>query len=241
MKMLRQWVLLLSGLWPMGLLLAQESGTLRLQIDPAGSYAYRLDHRFTLQQDQLELLEGPHHFSFWAPERKVVDTLLTVAGGETKVFQLRLPFSTEYLVYQRELDNYRNNMRLMRVLPAAATGGALLYTAFKFGNMKQAHDQLDEDRAAYDRAPSPHAITVLKTETMPAHKEEFDKARTNFAVAAGITALFAGTTAYLYLRSAKRPKPVFHDAEKVRFDGLSWMPGPEGGQWTGGLTWNFAR
>ena len=60
-------------------------------------------------------------------------------------------------------------------------------------------------------------------------------------VAAGITLLCAGVTTYFYLRSAKTPKPVFHDAEKVRFDGLSWMPGPQGGEWTGGLTWNFSR
>lgn len=222
-----------------GALMAQSAGTLYLKIDPA-NFMYRLDHQFTLQKGEVELLEGPHHFSFWAPQRKVVDTTLDVPSG-TSTFTLRLPYSTEYLVYQRDLDKYRNNMRVMRLVPAVVTGGALLYTAFKFAGMKKAHHQLDDDRAAYDEASSPHAITVLKTETMPTHKEEFDKARTNFAVAAGITALFAGATAYLYLRSAKQPKPVFHDAEKVRFDGLSWMPGPDGGTWQGGLTWNLTR
>lgn len=231
----------LAALVSTSLVIAQSSGKLRLEIDPAASFTYRLDHQFTMDQREVELLEGPHHFSFWAPQRRMVDTTLTVVGGQTKEFQLRLPFSTEYLVYQRDLDNYRNQMRVMRLVPAAITGGALLYTAFKFAKMKKAHDQLDDDRAAYNDAPSPHAITVLKTETMPAHKEEFDKARTNFAVAAGVTALFTGTTAYLYLRSAKQAKPEFYDAEKLRFDGLSWVPGPNGGTWQGGLTWNLSR
>ncbi len=220
-------------------MLAQDVGTLYLKVEPAG-YMYRLDHQFTMQKGELELFEGRHHFSFWAPQRRMVDTTLTIASG-TSTYSLRLPFSTEYLVYQRDLGNYRNQMRVQRLVPTAITGGALLYTVFKYANMKKAHDKLVDDRTAYESAGSPHAITVLKEQTMPAHQNEFDKARTGFAVAAGITALFAGTTAYLYVRSAKRPKPEFHDAEKVRFDGLSWLPGPDGGQWAGGLTWNFAR
>lgn len=222
-----------------GTLMAQSAGTLYLKVDPA-NFMYRLDHEFTLQRTELELLEGPHHFSFWAPQRKVVDTTLNIPSG-TSAFTLRLPYSTEYLVYQRDLDRYRKDMRVMRQVPVAVTGGALVYTAFKYATMKKAHDQLDDDRAAYDDASSPHAITVLKTETMPAHKEEFDKARTKFAVAAGITALFAGTTAYLFWRSGQRAKPEFIDKEKLRFDGLSWMPGPNGGTWQGGFTWNMTR
>lgn len=221
--------------------IAQSSGKLRLQIDPPAAWSYRLDHKFTLQQQELELLEGPHRFSFWAPQRKVVDTTITIAGGETKVFQLRLPFSTEYLVYQRDMKAYRNDMRVMRLVPAAATGVALIVTGVKYGQMKKAHDNLDDDRTAYDDASSPYAITVLKEHTIPAHQDEFDKARTHFNVAAGVTVLFAGATAYLYMRSAKHPKPVFNDTEKVRFDGLSWVPGADGGMWMGGLTWNITR
>lgn len=224
-----------------GLSMAQSSGKLRLQIDPANTFSYRLDHQFTMQQPELELLEGPHHFSIWAPQRKVVDTTLTIVGNELKTFQLRLPFSTEYLVYQRDMKTYSKEMRMMRLVPAAATGVSLVYTAVKYGQMKKAHDSLDDDRTAYDEANSPHAITVLKNETIPVHQDEFDKARTQFQVAAGITVLFASATAYLYMRSVKRPKPVFNDTEKVRFDGLGWIPGKSGGQWTGGLTWNFSR
>lgn len=223
-----------------GELMAQSAGTLYLNVDPA-NFMYRLDHQYTLQKNELELLEGPHHFSFWAPQRKLVDTTLTITGNKATTFSLRLPFSTEYLVYQRDLDAWRKDMRLTRTLPAALTGAALVYTVFKFADVKKAHDVLDDDRAAYDAAPSPHAITVLKEQTMPADKDEFDKARTKFAVSAGITALFAGTTAYLYWRSGQRAKPEFIDKEKLRFDGLSWMPGPNGGTWQGGLTWNLGR
>ncbi|MBP9161314.1 MAG: hypothetical protein KBF49_10740 [Flavobacteriales bacterium] len=220
---------------------AQNSGNLRLQIDPPTTFTYKLDHQFTMQQSEVELLEGPHHFSFWAPQRRVVDTTLTITGGVDRSFALRLPFSTEYLVYQRDLKAYKKSMRFQRLVPAVATGGSLIYTAVKYGQMKKAHDLFAEDHAAYDDASSPHAISVLKENVIPAHKDEFDKARTGFQMAAGVTVLFAGATAYMYLRSAKQKKPEFIDKEKLRFDGLSWMPGADGGEWSGGLTWNFSR
>lgn len=219
---------------------AQRSGTLLLQVDPPG-YQYRLDHQFTMQKNLVELMEGPHHFSFWAPRRKLVDTTLTVVPGSVTQFQLRLPYSTEYLVYQRDLKAHQKQMSLMRTLPAIATGGAMVYAVFKYSAMQKAHLQLEKDRDLYDVAASPHAVTELKEVTMPLHKEEFREARNAFVIGAGTTAILACTTAWLYLHSAKKPEPVFHDAEKLRFDGLSWMPGPDGGTWQGGLTWNLTR
>ncbi len=222
-------------------LFAQTSGKLRLQIDPASGVSYKLDHKYIMQQPELELLEGAHHFSFWAPQRKIVDTTITIMGGAIATLQLRLPYSTEYLVYQRDMKTYLKNLSVMRQVPSAITGCALVFTGIKYVNMKKAHDRLEADATAYDKAPSPYAITVLKEQTIPAHTEEFKKARTAFDISAGATVLFAGITTYLFIHSAKAPKPVFHDAEKVRFDGLTWMPDATGGAWTGGLTWNFTR
>lgn len=236
-KQLPVTLLLLALIGPMiGGVHAQSSGKLHLQVDPPTNFSYRLDHRFTLQQTDMELLEGVHHFSFWAPQRKIVDTTITITGGEARIIQLRLPYSTEYLIYQRDMRAYEKNMRLIRVLPATITGCALVFTGFKYASMKKAHNKLEEDATAYDDATSPHAITVLKETTIPEHTDDFEKARTAFDVSAGVTVLFAGITTYLYLRSAKTPRPVFHDTEKVRFDGLAWMPSPNGGIWTGGLT-----
>ncbi|MBP8824667.1 MAG: hypothetical protein KBH07_13580 [Flavobacteriales bacterium] len=221
--------------------MAQSTGTLRMAVDPHVGHAYVLDHEFRMNKPELELTAGPHHFSFWAPQRKLVDTTLIVVAGKVTSFQLRLPYSTEYLVYQRDLKAYQKDMGLMRTLPAMVTGGAMVYAVFSYSAMQKAHAQLEKDRGLYDIGASPQAITVLKDETMATHKEDFRKARSGFIISSGATALLACTTAWLYLHSAKKPQPVFRDAEKVRFDGLSWMPGPDGGSWQGGITWNLTR
>ena len=233
--------LALAALLPASALYAQTSGKLRLQIEPAATFTYRLDHQFTMDQREVELLEGPHHFSFWAPQRRIVDTTLTVVGGQTKEFQLRLPFSTEYLIYQRELRRYRSEKQLSRIVPSVITGGAILSTALSYAKLKIAHDQLERDRKEYDEQGAPYRITVLKEQTIPADKEAFRKAKVQLGVSAGIMLLSAGITAYVFQKSGKVQRPEFIDREKLRFEGLSWVPGPDGGIWQGGLTWNLGR
>lgn len=220
---------------------AQTSGKLRMLVEPGDSYEFVLDHRFRMQQREVELTTGPHHFSFWAPKRMVVDTTLMVEEGQTKSVVLYLPYSKDYLVYQRELQKYQRTMKKYRVIPMVATGGAALFTVISYGKAKKAHNQLEDDRTAYDEAKSPNRIDVLKDGTIPEHKDDFKKANSQYLVSAGVTALFAGATVYLYHVSGKINKPAYIDNEKLRFDGLSWMPGPQGGTWMGGITWNIAR
>lgn len=220
---------------------AQQAGKLRLIIDPGGAYQFILDHRFRMQEREVELAAGPHHFSFWAPERRVVDTTLTVEAGVTQDILLRLPYSTEYLVYQRDLRDYRQEMRVHRMVPSLITVGLLAYTGIRWAKYKKAHDVLEDDRDQYDQLLSPHAITELKTQTIPRHQEDFDKAKRGFGIAAGITLVSAAVTAYMIHRSNKRPVPTFIDREKVKFDGLVWLPGPGGGQWMTGFTFDLAR
>lgn len=220
---------------------AQGTGKVRMKIDPEANFEYVVDHRFRMRQLEVELATGTHHFSIWAPQRAIVDTNVVVENGRTLELALRLPYAQGFLVYQRELQAYRSRRRVQRLVPAIATGGTALWAALSYAKMKKAHDRLEDDRAAYTSGGSPHQITVLKTVDIPAHKEDFKRARTRFLIASGATLACAGATAYLFHLSAKAKKPEYRDAEKVRFDGLSWMPGPNGGTWQGGLTWNFSK
>lgn len=224
-----------------GTLYGQQEGKLRLIIDPGGSYAFVLDHQFRMQQREVELVDGPHHFTFWAPQRAMVDTTILVEPGRTKDVILRLPYSAEYRAYQREVADYGKMMRTHRLLPTLVTVGSLVYTGIKWGQYRKAHDVLEDDRKAYDEALSPYRITEMKATIIPQHKAEFEKAQRSFRIAAGISLLSAGVTAYLIHRSSKRKFPEFIDQEKVRFDGLVWSPGPNGGQWLAGLTFNLHR
>ncbi len=227
--------------FPHGEATAQSAGKLRLLVDPGGDFQFVLDSKYRMQQREVELSPGPHTFTFWAPERSMKDTTLNVEPGRTKDVLLRLPYSAEYEQWQGEMERYRNDRKLRRLLPAVLTAGSFVYTAVKWSAFKQAHDQLNEDLVAYEEGYSPQAINILKDRTIPQHKDEFQNARSNFYLAAGLSTVLTATTVYLFHRSASREVPVFQDREKVRFDGLVWVPGVEGGEWLGGLTWKFSQ
>lgn len=216
---------------------AQGSGKLRLMVEPAKGSSYVLDHSFRLQQPEVELTPGPHHFSFWAPMRRVVDTTLVVEPGRATDVLLQLPVSEEYRSYLAEVDRRRRAKWLQCVLPGAVTVGLGIYGYHRYTKYRDAHDALEADEAFYRSSSSPLALSHLKDETIPAHKETFKAERTKFIVSAGLFGAAALGTAYGILRHAKRPKPVFEDKEKLKFDGLVWMPTRGGGVFGLQLAW----
>lgn len=213
-----------------------QTGTLRLLIDPGDSYQYILDGRKEAPARQLTLPAGAHHFTFWAPARRVVDTTVTVEADRTIDLMLRLPLSSEFLAYRKDLNAWRGRRRLQRMLPVAVTLGMAVWTSTNYVSQAKAHQQLKDDLAIYERSVIPGAIGVLKEKTIPAHQADFQRKRSRFQVSAGITAICAAVTGFLYVRSAKDRLPEFLDQERIRFEGLGWVPGEDGGQFYGGFT-----
>ncbi|MFZ1688747.1 MAG: hypothetical protein WAU70_15060 [Flavobacteriales bacterium] len=220
---------------------AQTPGTLRLFIDPGNNFSFVLDGKHRMQQREVTLPGGPHRFQFWAPTRRVVDTTLAVFPDRTVDFTMRLPYSEEYKMYQQQMKEFRNNRKLNRLIPMSATGISAIVSTVLFIKYKDAHQQLQEDVTLYNELTSPGAINVLKDQTMVAHQDDFKKAETNFIISASLTGGLALLTGYLYVKSARVKVPMFEDKERIKFDGLAWVPGADGGTWAGGFTFNLAK
>ena len=219
---------------------AQTVGKLRLMVDPGNNFQFVLDHKYRMQQREVELATGQHHFSFWAPERVVVDTTLTVLENGTREVFVRLPYSAEYRAYQEELRVLKKRMWLEVALPSAVTLGAgiLAYSTFK--QYKNAHDQLSADEEAYRSGADPVQLAYLKGDIIPNHKSEFRDKRGIFFATAGLFTAVAAGSAWMIVRYNKRSDPKFFDREKVKFDGLVWVPtGNNGGMWLAGLHLNL--
>ena len=76
----------------------------------------------------------------------------------------------------------------------------------------------------------------MKGSTIPAHNADLKKARTSLIGGLAFTAIGAGATYYLFRLTSKWDRPLFDDREKVRFDGMAWIPGAQGGILMAGLT-----
>jgi len=214
----------------------QGTGTLRFLVEPGDSYQFVLDGKYRMQEREVKLMEGPHTFTFWAPTRSIVDTVLRVQAGTTKDVILRLPYSPEYVAYQRELSQLKKEQWLGRVLPCAVTLGTGIWAVSSFVNYKDAHDQLEADEALYTSSASPNGLQQLKEVDVPVHQEEFAQARTNFYISGGVFLASAAFTTWSIIKASKKPLPTFEDKEKVKFDGLVWVPDRRGGTWAMGLT-----
>jgi len=89
---------------------------------------------------------------------------------------------------------------------------------------------------AYEELSTPGEISVLKDKTIPEHNDDLVKARTGLYVSAAITTVAAGAMVYFRLVTKRGDKPVFEDKEKVRFEGLAWVPDAQGSFWMAGIT-----
>ncbi len=214
---------------------AQQVGKLRLLVDPGNSFQFVLDHQYRMQQREVELAVGDHHFTFWAPERRMLDTTLTVTQGAMRDVVIRLELSNEYRAYLAEYRTFRNKRQMQRIVPALVTAGAGVWTILNWSAVGKAQDRLDDDAASYDRLVVPAEIQELKNETIPAHNDDLRSAKTNTVVSAAIFGACLLGTAWIWHKTGKRPAPAFNDHEKVRFDGLVFAPGAAPGDWNFGL------
>jgi disulfide bond formation protein DsbB len=214
---------------------AQSAGKLRFVVDPGGSYSFILDHQYRMQQREVELSAGPHHFTFWAPERRMVDTTLFVVEDRTKDVFIRLPFSDEYRAYERELREVKKQNLLGLALPTLATVGTGVLAGITYSGYNKAHNELLADEELYRSGSDPRAIQELKEVTIPNHKSAFADKRTTFFITAGVFAAVAAGSTYMIIRTLRKPAPAFRDTQKVKFDGLVWLPSGSSGYFLTGL------
>lgn len=220
---------------------AQSTGTLRMLVDPGNDFSFIVDKKHRMQQREITLTEGLHDLTIWAPTRKMMDTAVFVIANRTSDLVVRLPYSQEYVTYRAELGRYQTKKRWSRSAPLFALAGGFIWTGIAIGKYGKAKDELEADRKDYDINVDPTAINTLKNGTIPEHNDDLKQARTNLYAASAFTALSTAATYYIARRTAKWDRPVFEDKEKVRFDGLAWLPDDRGGVFMAGLTIHLAR
>ncbi|MFN6176260.1 MAG: hypothetical protein ACK46G_01850 [Flavobacteriales bacterium] len=221
--------------------MAQSTGRLRLIMEPAGQTDYVLDGQFRMRDREVSLMEGPHRFVFWAPERRMLDTVLTVVAGGTSDVRISLRYSEEYIQWRKQAEQYETQRRWGLYAPPVIAAGAAAWMVVSYMNYSQAHRELDDLEEAYAASTDPGEISSIKSEDIPAAKDDFAKARTQTIVASSLFVVSTGATWYLRRKLSSRTAPVFEDKERTRFEGLVWVPGGTGGTWMAGLSIPLAR
>lgn len=216
---------------------AQSTGTLRILCEPAGSCEYLLDGRHRKKDRELSLMEGPHRFVFWAPERRVLDTTLMVMPNALREARIQLRYSEEFIAYNRKLRRFQRDDRWLRYGTPVLAAGAGAWFGVSLWRTVDAQRAVDDLAEAYRTSASPAGIAELKRTDIPEANRELRQARTMAFVSGGALALSGAALWYVRSVRSKRQPPVFEDKERARFEGLAWMPAHDGhGAWMASLT-----
>lgn len=204
------------------LLAIGQTGKIKFVVIPTDQYYFILDGKTRYNTNVLELTEGRHIFSFWAPERQIVDTAFTVVRDTLSVYYLTLPFSADYIKYRDEMELQEQQMRWMRLpLPIFAAGN-LIYTGSRLIKMHGAHKDLKGYDALYPVTTEPAVIRDSKNKMLDLKNDLARYKRQNY-ISAGTLAVTAGLSYFLIKKSFRLKQPVFDDKTKVIFDGLTWI------------------
>jgi hypothetical protein len=215
---------------------AQSTGQLRFRFEPDRGMQYVLDGKYRLGDRELTLEEGRHTFTFWAPERLMMDTAFIVEPGLTKDVLVRLRYSQEYVDHRRALERYASQQRIGRIWLPVATIGAGAWTTVAWIQLAKAHSTLVDLEDSYTTLSDPDGIQALKTTDLPNAQADLRKARTHAYVASGVFAATTAATVMLRKKLASRSAPEFQDSERIRFEGLVWEPGEQRGTWAAALS-----
>lgn len=216
---------------------AQSTGTLRITCEPQATFSYLLDGKHRMKDRELTLMEGPHRLVFFAPERRMLDTTITIVPNAVNEARIQLRYSEEFVAFNKKLRRYERDDRWLRygtpvlVLGSAAWLGVSTYQGI------DAQRDLDRLRDDYAESTSPAGIDALKEERIPDANKRLRQSRVMAGVSGGLLVGSGALWFYMKKIRAKRPAPVFEDKEKARFDGLAFVPGPDGrGMWMAALT-----
>lgn len=215
----------------------QSTGKLRILCEPVASSSYVVDGKHRLTDREITLMEGPHKLVFWAPERRMLDTTVMVVAGATKEVRAQLRYSEEYITYRAQADRYERNDRWMKYGTPLVAVGAGAWAGVSIVRAMDARKDLDALQDEYTTSADPEGLRDLKATRIPEANDELRKARTMAYVSSGVFVVSAGAVWYVQKLRRERAAPVFEDKERLRFDGLVWVPGTNGaGTWAMGLT-----
>jgi hypothetical protein len=223
------------------MVMAQGKGEIQLHVAPHGSMEYVLDGKERLSNRALVLPAGEHRFTFWAPDRSIVDTTLLILADTSIAFYKTLAPSPEFVAFQQQQRKVRRARTSLRILPLAATLVSGVFTAVAYNAYSESRTLLQDAEASYTTLRDPNAITLLKEKELPRLQTEHDAAARRVGWLTAITSVAALGTVWSFIKAAQVDDAPYEDKERIRFEGLVWLPGSTGGHLYAGFTIPLSR
>ena len=184
----------------------------------------------------VRLPEGDHHLVFWAPNCTLLDTVLHVSTGGMMEMRKVLRPTPEYITYHRASEKVWLHKAMWKGIPMLFTLGFGLKGYFDHRAHDQAYDDLHALRDSYPTLLRPSDIEGLKQVTIPAAQQDLEDTRRRFVTSVAACGVGALATVYGFIHARKLKEPPYEDKEKVKFEGLAWLPVGGTGMYVAGIS-----
>lgn len=218
---------------------AQDSVEVQMLVQPWHQVEYILngnERLKTVDVPAVRLPVGDHRLIFWAPNCGILDTVLHVVSGPAMELRKVLKPTPAYLAYQRSSRQVWIRKALWKGVPGLFTIGFGIKALSDHQAHDQAFDDLHELRDSYSTLSSPNDIQALKQVAIPAAQDELERTRKHLTTSLVLCGVGALATVYGFIRAGKLKYPAYEDKEKIRFDGLAWVPVGDGGMYLAGIS-----
>ncbi|HQW06160.1 MAG TPA: hypothetical protein PLV08_10040 [Flavobacteriales bacterium] len=206
----------------------QGKGEIKLHVSPHNGVEYVLDGKERLSNRGLVLPAGDHRFVFWAPDRKMLDTTLTIVADTTILFYKILPITDAYRAYKVEQKRAVQGRFFYRAIPLVLTATAGVFAWNSNKKDREAYDALVAAEDSYNSLRVPLAITGLKDQVLPSLQADLDAANRRLTMAVALAGVGVVATILGFIKAGRIVEPTYKDKGKVEFDGLVWMPSRNG-------------
>jgi len=216
--------------------LSFAQGTVRYFINPADRIEEKLDGKLQSRAATRQLDPGAHRFTFYAKGFQLLDTVVNIDQDAILDLRYVMKVDPDYQRF-RDAEKVRQNGRVLWVYtPGALTVGGLAWTLNAMKKESEAYDALKASEASYSTLNSPSQVQTLKDEVIPSQQQALEDAQRTVLTASVFTGTMAAVTIYGLIRSSHRKVPAYEDRQKLRFDGIAWVPNGSNGIMLAGLT-----
>lgn len=206
----------------------QDKGELKLYVSPFNGVEYILDGTERLNARGLVLPAGDHRFVFWAPDRQILDTTLTILPDTVQAFHKTLVPTLEYRDFLQAQKRVKHGRFFYRAIPTALAGVGVVMSLNAKKGLDEANTTLTELEDDYATLRAPSSIVSLKSEAIPNAQDEVDQASRKLTTAVVFTSVAVVATVWGFIKAGSLEDPEYEDKGKVIFDGLVWVPGQQG-------------
>jgi hypothetical protein len=194
-----------------------QTGKVSLFVLPSTEYQVLVDEKDLYKNNTIFLSEGVHNIKIYAPGCYLFDTTITIAANKEVEIIKELSYTSDFLKFIEEDQQYENRLTLYKIPSAFITAGGILYSTIQFVEMQHNYDEIQALNNSYHTASSTDEIQGIKSKLI-LEKEEFASNKKAFNISIGATLLSAGVTALLWRKANRMEVPQHLDKVKLQFN-----------------------